>query len=244
MHCALRPDERRARVARVAGGEHRIGLEQALVVAGIGHGDRAAGLDGIAREPRGRRQAHLERSRVGRPARGPDDELVALEQPEDGCVRGEELRRPPDDLVQNDGRIELGGEEAGRPRELLRQGTRAPLALEQAAALEGAAGGGGQVACQLEVVVREASLLGEEDEHEPALLTARRLDRGGEQRAVAALVRDPLPALVEAVVVAEPRRREHAPPARARAKRVVGAAEALFQEPDQRCGQAVQAREP
>jgi len=50
VHGALRPDEWRPRVARVAGGEHRVGLQQTLVIARIGHGHWAAGLDGIARE--------------------------------------------------------------------------------------------------------------------------------------------------------------------------------------------------
>ena len=60
------------------------------------------------------------------------------------------------------------------------QTTRATLGLEQLTALERAAGGAGQVAGELQVVVREAVLVGEEDEHERALVGARRLDRHGQ----------------------------------------------------------------
>ena len=92
----------------------------------------------------------------------------------------------------------------------------APLGLEQLAPLERAAGRAGEVARELEVVVGEAPFLREEDEHERALVGARRLDRDGQQRAVAALARNLAPLLVEALVVLEPRRGEHAPVARGR----------------------------
>ena len=64
MHGPFRPHQRRARVPRVARGEDRVGLHQSLVVAGVGHGHRRAGLDGVAGQPRGRGQAALERSRL------------------------------------------------------------------------------------------------------------------------------------------------------------------------------------
>ena len=121
---------------------------------------------------------------------------------------------------------------------------RPALGLEQLAPLERAAGGAGQVAGELEVVVGEAVLVGEEDEHERALVGARRLDRDGQQRPVAALGGDAAPLLVEAVVVLEPRRGEHAPVARGRPQRPGRVAEPVLQELDEQAREVVQAVEP
>src|ERR671935_173289 len=243
VHGAFWTDERRSGVTRVARGEQRVGLQQALVVPRVGDRDRASRLHRIARQPGRRRKTRLERVLVGDAARRADDQLVGLEEPQHGGIRGEELRRALHDLVEDDGRVELGCQDPRGLRELLRERALPPLGFEQAAALEGAPRRGGEVARQLEVVVGEPPRLREEDEHEAALLGARRLDRGGEQRAVAALVCNLPPAFVEAVVAGDPRRGQYAPPARGGAERIVGTAEAVFEEPDQRGGQAVQARE-
>ena len=118
-----------------------------------------------------------------------------------------------DDLVEDGLRVELGREQAAGARELLRERARGALRLEQLAPLERAAGGAGQLARELEIVVGEAALLVEQREHETHL-AGRGLDRHGQQRAVPRFDRRRAPALVEALVALEPARREH--PARPR----------------------------
>jgi len=67
----------------------------------------------------------------------------------------------------------------------LREGTGAALGLEQLAPLEGAARRVGEAACELEVVVAERALLGEEDEDESPAGVARRFRGHGKERAIA-----------------------------------------------------------
>src|SRR5207237_1680384 len=117
------------------------------------------------------------------------------------------------------GGVEFGREQAARARELLRQRAGAALCLEQLASLERPACGAGQVPRQLEIVVGEAALLREEDEHERGLLSARCLDRRGEERAVAGLVEDVPPVLAEALVLGQVGGREHTPAASGGAER-------------------------
>jgi hypothetical protein len=80
-------DKRHAEIAGVPCRQDGIGLEQALVVARIGGGHGRPRLHRVTGEPRCRRHPGLERG-DGRVAchRG-GDELVALQQPHDGCVR-------------------------------------------------------------------------------------------------------------------------------------------------------------
>src|SRR5207237_756922 len=156
-----------------------------------------------------------ERVAVG-PSSGADDELVSLEQPQDRGVGREQLRRPAHDLLEHRGGVELGREQAARARELLRQRARAALGLEQLASLERAARGAREIPRQLEIVVGEAALLREENEHERSLLCARCLDRRGEQRAVAVLVEDTPPVLTEAPVLGQVGGRKPTPAAAGR----------------------------
>ena len=138
----------------------------------------------------------------------------------------------------------LGGEQRAGARQLLGEASCAPLGLEQLAPLERAAGGTGEVARELEVVVGEVPFLREEDEHERALVRARRLDRDGQQRAVAALARNLAPLLVEAFVVLEPRRGEHAPVARGPAQRPGRIAEPVLEELHEQTGETVETVQP
>src|SRR4029078_8179828 len=101
----------------------------------------------------------------------------------------------------------------------------------------------GGVARELEVLVGEAPLLGEEDEHDRALLRSRGLDRHREQRSVTALACDSTPFLVEALVVLEPGRREHAAIAGRAAQRAGRVAEASPEELHQHARQGVRTRE-
>ena len=109
-----------------------------------------------------------------------DDELVAVEEPEGGGVGVDERRRLLHDLVEDGRRVELAREQPARARQLLREGARAALGLEQLAPLERAARRVGEMAGELEIVVAERPLLGEEDEDEPATGVARRVHRHGE----------------------------------------------------------------
>ena len=244
LHGTLGADERRGHAGGVAGGEHRVGLQEPLVLAGVRDRDRRARLDGIAGEARCRGDARVEHVlRLLAHCRR-CYQLVALEQPDHRRVGVEQRRRLADDLVEHGGRVELGGELRAGARELLRQPAGLPLGFEQLASLERAAGGAGEVAGQLEVVVGEAPLLGEEDEHERALVGARRLDRDGQQRAGAALARDVPPLLVEALVVLELRRGEDAPVARGRAERPGRVAEALLEELHEQAREVVHPVQP
>src|SRR5688572_17443872 len=92
---------------------------------------------------------------------------------------------------------------------MLRERAGAALQLERLAPLERAAGGRGQLPHELEVVVGERALLGEEDDDQPAALAACLLHRYGEQRAGVRRGERLVPA-GEALVVGEPWRREHA----------------------------------
>ena len=142
---------------------------------------------------------------------GADDELVVLEHADRARVGVHELRRLLDDLVENRGRVELGREQAARARQLLRERPRAPLRLEQLAALERAARRVGEVARELEVVFGEDALLREEDDDEaaaPRVAATRRAPRAARDSRLAP---PPLaPRRGKALVVGERRRREHA----------------------------------
>ena len=75
--------------------------------------------------------------------------------------------------------------------------------------------------CELEIVVGERALLGEEDEDEAAALVARRLDRHREQRPIAGIAsRARRHSSVEAVVAARRRRGDHAALRAARPERL------------------------
>ena len=210
-HAVDRPlgaDERDAEVARVARAQDGIGLEQALVLARVRHRNRCAGLDGVAGQACRRGKPALEGDAGRLAADRAGDELVSLEQAQYGGVGQQQLGRPLRDLVQQRGRVELRGEQAARPRELLRERARPPLALEKVTALQRPSGGAGQVAGELEVVVGETVLLGEEDEHERGVVLARRLDRRGQQRLVAGLLGHAPPRRPKAVVICQRRRDE------------------------------------
>ena len=122
-----------------------------------------------------------------------------------------ELGRLLDDLVEHRGRVELGGEQAAGPRELLRQRPRASLRLEQLASLEGSSRRACEVERQLEVVLAEDALLREEDDAEAGTLLPGRRDRHGEQGVVALAVGGSPPGLGEPLVAGELRRSKHAP---------------------------------
>ena len=105
-----------------------------------------------------------------------------------------------DDLVEHRGRVELGCEGAARSRQLLRERTRRAFPFEQAAPLERSACSTCEVARELDVLVAQRALVGEEDEHEPRRILARDLERDEQQRAKLALLRERAPPAVEAVV--------------------------------------------
>ena len=121
-------------------------------------------------------------------ARGADDQAVVVEPSHGAGVGTEQRRRLLHHLAEDRSWIQLGGQQASHPGELLRKRARAALGLEELAALECATGGSGEVLSELELVVGERAGLGEEHEDQPALIASRRLDRDGEHRVVAGLV--------------------------------------------------------
>ncbi len=182
---SLRPTDGHAEEGRMARPEHRVESAQALVLACLRERHRRAGLDDVAREPAAGRAARAESVRRSVALGGSDHELVAVEQVERGGVGVDERGRLLHDLVEHGRRVELAREQPAGARQLLRERARPALGLEQLAPLERAARRIGEVAGELEVVVAERPLLGEEDEHEPAAGLPRRLDRDGEERAIA-----------------------------------------------------------
>ena len=141
------------------------------------------------------------------------------------------------------------GSRSGESRLLVRascsaRARDAALGLEQLASLERSACRDGEVAGQLEVVVRETALLGEEDEYERGLVAPRRLHGRSQQRAAARLVERAAPFLVEALVGAQARRREHAPAPGGRAQRSVRIAQPVLEEAHERGRQRVEAGKP
>ena len=153
--------------------------------------------------PAGRAVVGSLRPRIGRGARaadGADHELVSLDDLDRACVGAEQGRRLVGDLVEDRPRVELGREQAAHARELLGEGSRRSFALVELAPLETPSRGARQAATQLEVVVGERALLGEEDDDEPAFFAPRRVDRDREQRADAG---EAPPILAEPLVVVE-----------------------------------------
>ena len=123
-------------------------------------------------------------------------------------VGAEQGRRLIGDLVQDRDGVELGCEQPAHPSELLGQRAGGALALVELASLEPAARRAREPAAELEVVVAERALLGEEDDDEAAFLATRGIDRNGQERADAGQAP---PVLSEAIVVVERSRREEAP---------------------------------
>ena len=182
-------------------GEDRVVRDDPFVALGVRE-RRPASAPGRRRPP-GRAvdgEPRAGHRRGGRAADRADDELVALDQLDRAGVGPEQGWRLVGELLEDRGRLELRGEEAAHAGELLRERARGALALVELAALEPAARGAREPAAELEVVVGEGPLLGEEDDDEPALLAPRRVDRDREQRPDA---REPAPLLAEAVVVVE-----------------------------------------
>ena len=144
--------------------EHRVEAAQTLVVARVREGDRRPRLEDVAGEPASGRAPGAERClrtlAVGRR----DDELLPVEQAERAGLGVDERRRLLHDLVEDGRRIELAREQPARARQLLRERAGPALGLEQLATLERAARRIGEMARELEVVVAERALLGEEDE--------------------------------------------------------------------------------
>src|SRR3989440_4050851 len=202
---ALGSDERHAEVRRAAVREHRVGADEPRIVGRALDRDRRPRLHDVAGERARGGRARAERRLRGLPLRGRDDELVLLQDADRARLGADEPRRLLDDLVEDRGGIELGREQAARPRELLRQRPRRALRLEELRSLEGAPRRSGEVARELEILVLERAALGGEDEDEPAGLAARPLEGHGEHRAAAAPGCERAPVVAEAVVVGETR---------------------------------------
>jgi hypothetical protein len=130
------------------------------------------------------------------------------------CVPGpqvgvEERRCLTHDLLEGGDWVELRRQEPADVGQPLRERVGSPLALEQLRPLEGAASGTRQVPREGEILVGEASLLAEEDDH--GLLLPLRAEHGsGDQRAVALAGEQVSEAFLEPVVAFERRRREDA----------------------------------
>src|SRR5206468_2703530 len=88
-------------------------------------------------------------------------------------VSAQKGRRLLNHLVEDGCRIELGRKHAARARKLLRQRPRGPLRLEQLAACQCAPRRISEVVRELEILVSEQTLLGEEDHHETRALRPR-----------------------------------------------------------------------
>ena len=138
------------------------------------------------------------------------DELVATQDVDGGGVGAEQGGRLAGELLEDGGRVQLGGEQAARAGELLRERARRALALEELAPLEGAAGGTAEVLRQDEIVVGELAHLAEHHEHAAPVVAARQLERRDEQRAVAGRARRLAERGREALVLEQLRRRQHA----------------------------------
>ena len=126
----------------------------------------------VADEAARDRQARADELLHALAARGREHELVAFEDADRARVGAEQRRRVLDDLLEHGVGIELGGEQAARARELLRERACAPLRLVEVAAAEGAARDVRELPGELEVVVGEAALLGEADEDDAVALGA------------------------------------------------------------------------
>jgi len=160
--------------------------------------DRRSELHDVATEPTRRRRAHPG-DVVDGPRGGADHEIPSFEDRHAARVRSEQHGRLVDDFLEHRDGVELGRKRASGARELLRQGSRDPLRLERAAALERGARRLGDTPAELEVVARERAPVGEEHDDQS---TAVALDRDGEQ----CFERRVAPEAVEALVVASVRR--------------------------------------
>ena len=138
------------------------------------------------------------------------DEVVAVEEANDGCVGVEEPGRLAGHLLEHDRRVERRPQKRAEAGEALREHARPALALEELAALERALRRVAHVPREQHVLVREgAASLEEHDARVGLLATAG--DRSADERAVA-LGGEQLAQLgVEAVVAGELRRGEDAP---------------------------------
>ena len=166
-----------------------------------------------------------------------DDQLVALDHADRGRVGLEQSGRLLHDFVEDCGRIELGCEQRAHARELLGEGPRRAFALVELASLERAACGPGKPPRELQVVVDELARRSEEDDHQAAVLPARRVDGDRKQRAEARLDRQAPPRLAEAIVVRDVRRSEHAALGSAGLEHRCGIGEPVSQELGERFGQ-------
>jgi hypothetical protein len=110
-----------------------------------------------------------------------DDQLVPLEDAHGRRVGAHELRGLGDDLLEDRLWVEPAGEERPGLGELLRDRAVSPLAFEELRSFERSPCRSRKMVGQLDLVVRERLLLGEEDEADPRLFTARRLDGDGDE---------------------------------------------------------------
>ena len=207
----LDPDERHAQVGGVTRGEDRVVGDEPRVTLDVGVDDRRARLDDVARGPSGGGRARAGDRRSSHASDRADDELVALDQLDRARVGAEQRRSLVGDLLEDRGGLELRRQEAAQARELLGERARGSLAFVELAALEAGACSTGQPTAELEIVVGERPLLGEEDDDEPSFLAPWRVDGNREQRPDA---REPTPLRAEPVVVVERRRGQEAPLAR------------------------------
>ena len=184
-------------------GEHRVLRERAWICRGIRQNDRGPRLKDVSCRARGRRHSASDHGRGGLSPDCAHSELVALHDVDCAGVGGEQGRRLVGDLVQDRGRVELRGKEAAHPGELLGKRPRGALTLVELAPLEGSARRAREPAAELEVVVAERALLGEEDDDDASVLAARGIDRDRQERAHAGLPRKSAPVVSEPVVVVQ-----------------------------------------
>ena len=94
-------------IARVARGEHRVGLSDAGVDPDVGDRPCRACLDDVADEPGRRRRAGAERVDLAQARRRTNDDLVALEHPDRGAVGVEQVDGVSHATVEDVVRVEL-----------------------------------------------------------------------------------------------------------------------------------------
>ena len=204
LHRPVRADHRHAEIRRVAGREHRVRISNPSVLTDIGDGPRRPRLHDVADEPGCRRRARTDRLALPLPGGGAPDHLVALEQPNRGAARLEQLDRGAHGDVEQVVRVELAGELDAGARKPLRKRAGTSLALVQLAPLERAAGRTRDVARELELLVREDLLAAEEDDHQRKACTGRLDERNREQRFAICFRGGVREAGGEATVVAQP----------------------------------------
>src|SRR5581483_11371653 len=122
----------------------------------------------VAREPRAGRAACPDRSLRLRSARCAHTQLAVVEDADRAGVCAEQALSLLDHFVEDGLRIELGGEQASRPCQLLGERAGAALRLVQLAALERAARRASEMLSELEVVLAERVRLLKEDGDETA----------------------------------------------------------------------------